>query len=474
MLRRLIASDAAPAWALALLLLAVVGPLVPINSAQPAVRAAQTGALVEQGSVRLDAFRDAVLVDRVELDGHLYSDKAPLQPLLAAPVYAAGRLVGMESAAVPRDRMNLTQWWLRLATSVLPAVGLVLLMHRTARRVAPAGATLATAACAFGTLLLPFASELYAHVLCTFFGFAAWVVLSEGRAAGRLGLRRAVGAGALAGAAVATEYPTALVVLVLAGTFVVAREWRPLVAFAAGGIPFAALLGTYQQLAFGDPFTTSYSLKPDHAAASPAITGLPRPAQLVEVLMGSRGLVLFSPVVAVGLVGLVRLARRAGPHRAHGAVGLLVFAAFWMLQGGWPNPWGGETPGPRYMITALPFLAVGIAQVITLLPVRLRAVVVGWSVLFMLSPLLAFHMVPDGGAVGLSHLDNVRRFGVTPTAWNAVLGPWGWGVWLLGIAAAGLVVAWTVRARPDREATDRGRPASTVAPLPPQVVAAHG
>ena len=162
-------------WALALLLVVVVGPLVQIITAQPAVRLAQSAALVEHRSLQLDPYADTLLVDKVELDGHTYSDKAPLQAFLAAPAYAVGRALGMESAEVPRADGNLELWWVTLWSATLPAAALVVLMHRAARRVAPRGATLATIGMAFGSLLLPFSGELYGHVLCALAAFAAWI-----------------------------------------------------------------------------------------------------------------------------------------------------------------------------------------------------------------------------------------------------------------------------------------------------------
>src|SRR5690606_9543976 len=135
-----------------------------------------TAALVEHRSLQLDAYRDTLLVDRVELGGHVYSDKAPLQAFAAAPVYAAGRALGFESASVNRPRQNLGLWWLTLWCSTIPGAALVVLMHRSARRVAPSGATLATVGMAFGTLLLPFSGELYGHVLSALLVYGSWVV----------------------------------------------------------------------------------------------------------------------------------------------------------------------------------------------------------------------------------------------------------------------------------------------------------
>jgi len=418
-------------WAAALLLVVVVGPLVQIATAQPLVRFAQTAALVEEGSLRLDSYAPTLLVDQVEHDGHVYSDKAPLEAFLAVPVYAVGRAVGMESASVERPEGNLGLWWVTLWMSTLPAAALLVLMAGAARRVAAAGSDLAAGALAFGTLLLPFAGELYGHVLCTVLAYGAWRLIDERRnRAGPL-----LAAGALVGASVATEYPMALVAAILAVAVVVLSGWRALPWFLAGGAPFGIFVAWYHWAAFGDPLTDPYRLKPVHAGASAAVTGAPRPGQAVEVLFGSRGLLLFAPVVLVGLVGLVRQARRGGPARAGAVVGLATFVALWLLQAGWSNPWGGEMPGPRYMIAALPFLAPGVAEV----ALRARALVrvaTAWGVAAMALPLLTVHLVLGDGTTVVAHLDNLRRWGFAPPVSVVALGDAGWVVYGLVILGA--------------------------------------
>lgn len=446
-------------WAAALLLVVVVGPLVQIATAQPLVRFAQTGALVEQRSLVLDDYADTLLVDQVEHDGHTYSDKAPLEAFLAVPVYAAGRAVGMESAAVERPEGNLGLWWVTLWMATLPAAGLLVLMAGAARRIAPAGADLAAIALSFGSLLLPFAGQLYGHVLCTLLAYGSWRLIDE-RSRSTMA---ALAAGALAGASVATEYPMALVAGVLAVAVVVVSGWRRLLWFVAGGTPFAVFVGWYHWAAFGDPLTDPYRLKPAHEGASAAVTGAPRPGQALEVLFGSRGLLLFAPIVGVGLVGLVMLARRGGRARPGAVVGLVVFVALWLLQSGWSNPWGGEMPGPRYMIAALPFLAPGVAEVAT----RARPVVraaLAWGVAAMALPLVTVHLVLGDGTTVLAHLDNIRRWGFSPPISVLALGDVaGWAVYALAVAAAlALVVRSLRRAAPLAPASRAPAPAALV------------
>lgn len=421
-------------------------PFVQNLSAQPQVRYAQTAALVDHRTVELDRYRAVVGIDHVERDGHLYGDKAPLQPILAAPAYAAARMVGAEPATHPRTERNLGAWWVTVWSTVVPLLVVAAMGVTVATRlVGSRAAVLGTLGIVSGTLLLAYGTQLYAHVLAGLLGWACWVVLVRpGHST-----RTALAAGVLGGAAVATEYPMAIVVLVCAGVLVHQRAWKRLVAYVAGGLPFVGLLLGYQWLAYGNPFTVSYNEKPVHDSEA-LVVGAPNPVQLIEVLFGSRGLIVFTPVVAVAIVGLWRLAKHgAGERRLHGVVGLVVFTAFVLLQAGWSNPWGGEAPGPRYVVPALPFLILGLAEIWDragrwhIASIKVIHLVVGWSIFAMATTVLADHLVPAGSSPVAHHLRWMRDHGTVDTLWTMLLGSAGWVVHALTVAAA----IWLVRRR---------------------------
>jgi hypothetical protein len=124
------------------------------------------------------------------------------------------------------------------------------------------------------------------------------------------------------------------------------------------------------------------------------------------------------------------------------------------LQAGWGNPWGGEMPGPRYMIPALPLLAPGLAATWRRDGVLERAALL-WSVAAMSLPLITLHLVPDGGVAGIEHLRNIDRFGVSPTVWTVALGPLGWAVYGAMVVGA----AWLLwREVATRSPTSAGAP----------------
>lgn len=425
------------AVALGLLVLVTLGPFVAEFTAQTAARYSLSAAIVHDGTLRLDAYDDILLPsDQAEHDGHVYSDKPPLQPLLGVAPYATAQLVGAEPATHERIFGNLGAWWVTLWTSTVPAAVLCGLMYDAARRRSPQTAVPAALALSFGTMLLVFSTQMYGHLLSATLGFAAWWMLDRTGA-----LRRPsavstsrplpiVAAGALAGAAVAVEYTLVFVALACLVALVRARP-RSIAGFLAGGAPFAALLAAYNTLVYGTPWANAYSGK-DAFADRPSVVGVPDVRTGFEVLVGSRGLLLLTPVVLVALLGAVQLLRTRGEARdpdlrRWATASLALLSAFWLVQAGWPNPWGGEMPGPRYLVPALPFLVVPLAwtwprwRLVSTAAAAVGAVVMGLGV-------LTVHLVPLGTQVVPHYLDNLDQYGVTPTIFALALGPAGWVV----------------------------------------------
>ena len=177
---------------LVVLALAVVGPFVAGLTAQPASRSRLTAALWDRHTVSLEAYEGVLGVDVVVFDGELRSDKAPLQPLLGTLPYAAYRAVGGEPATVLRRHENLDVWWQTWWASVLPFALLLVLMRRAAARLDEGYAVPVALALGFGTLLLPYSTELYGHVLGALLAFGVRSMLRAAtRRPGRCPRRRA-------------------------------------------------------------------------------------------------------------------------------------------------------------------------------------------------------------------------------------------------------------------------------------------
>lgn len=440
-----------PVAPVVLLFVVVAAPFVEDMTAQAAPRFAFAAAVVDDGTIRLDDYERTLGIDVATVDGHLVSDKAPGQMVWSLPFYAVARSIGAESAATLRVEGNLGLWWIVLWSSLIPTAAILVLMwhHLSTVGVREPTAAVVVAVMGLGTPLLPFATELYGHALAAVLGYAAWLVLRDGATSPR----RAAAAGVLAGAAVTVEYPMVLVAAVLGAVLAARRHWSGVLAFAGAGLAFLPGLLWYHTVAFGGPFETGYSEKPLHEG-SPVVVDVPQIGQLLSALAGRRGLLLFSPVLVIALVGMVRLARRAGPQRIDAIVGLAVFSLFVVMQSGMPDPWGGDNHGPRYALPALPFLAIGLGHAWRSFDTR--RVLAGFSVVCMLLVTAAYSLIAMSDVSVLRHAESLLEDGPEATLFTLALGPAGWLVHL------GLVVAVLVGWR-------RRRAGVTTDPLPASV-----
>ena len=127
-------------------------------------------------------------------------------------------------------------------------------------------------------------------------------------------------------------------------------------------MPPALALGAYDWAAFGSPFHLSYRYvanvyteRQHHGFFG---IGVPTLAGLKDVLVGTRGLLYFSPVLVAAALGLWLLWRRG--TRAEALLAAVVTVVFCLLDAGYFLVYGGGTPGPRFLAPALPFLVLGV------------------------------------------------------------------------------------------------------------------
>lgn len=350
-------------------------------------------ALVEERTTRIDSYQDNT-GDKAYFQGHSYSDKAPGSAFLGVPVYVVMTVLSGAAGSGTPDPPAAVEA-LAFVECGIATVLLVLLLIRFLRpAVGERWALLVSLGYGLGSIALPFATMFFGHAPTAFFLFAAFYVLWQTQAGEHSGRLPAL-AGLLAGLAVLVDVSAMLGVVVLlcyasasaqpAGRRLGKVNWRAPALMVAGAALPAAMLLSYNWVSFGAPFKLGYDSLASGGFASGMGQGIlgvswPSTGALVDLLVGPRGLLRLAPWFALVPVGLLAV-RRRGLRREVLVCGAIV-VAFLAFNAGYYLPFGGWTPGPRFLLPALPFAAVLVA----LAPRALRpltATLIAVAVVFM-------------------------------------------------------------------------------------------
>ena len=294
----------------------------------------------------------------------VYSDKAPGLSIAAVPaIWTLGPLLPRAPAS------NLPAFWplrhlLTLLLVALPAVALAFIIAAAVPDIDSGTRSAMAVIAALATPLWTYGSVFFGHVPAALLVAAAWYsLLGFPGVDSAVDARRASIGGILAGFAIATEYPTVLLVALIFGTLLV-RRTAPLILVSATAGACVGMLPAllYHQLAFGAPWLTGYALKAHgdfQAIHEQGIFGVSKPT--FEALWGvlfsaQRGIFYYCPLLLLAPFGFFRMVKSRG-WRDVGPL-LIAVVMYVIFAAGFVDWTAGWCAAARHLVPILGLLAV--------------------------------------------------------------------------------------------------------------------
>ena len=307
----------------------------PIESGDTRSLARTAASLVTAGDLNLDEYDDVEFPFAREAGGHKVSIYPALPAVMAAPVFLVARFL----YAFDEESTAFTG---KLAAALFTAAAVAVFFLTLSLRHPSVDARWAAVVLALGTSLWSTSQALWQHPAAVLWLCVCLLFLERAQDedvwAGRAGLPL--------GLMVAARHADVVLAAVIA-IAVMIRWPRRLLALAAWGAPGVAFVAIYNALIFGSPWSHGFSGSLGRFSETWGV------GQLGLLVSPAKGLLVFTPVVVVGLVGLF-IARRRHPWMA-GTFGL-AFLAHLVFSGRWREWHGGECFGPRLMTDAVPLL----------------------------------------------------------------------------------------------------------------------
>ena len=333
---------------------------------------------VEEGKLSIDDYfktQGTTTGDLSFANGHYYSDKAIGPAVIGAILYTPLHWFQQTVHQLNQKniKMILTFLVIGIPSAVCGSLMYILCLYLSGNRFR---SYLVTLTIALGTLFLPYSVIFFSHQLTSSLLFSAFVMVffikegSQPRKGGYLFL-----IGLLLGWAVISEFPAALIVLMLILYYLFAihrnkKFWKInsiIWPFLGGLIPITLQL-VYNKLCFGNFFSIGYSNLNNQyfsTSMSSGIMGIHWPDLKVLFYMTLHptvGLFWQSPALLLAFVGAVVLFRQR-QYLAEGILAIVIICSYFVMMSGYYQWWGGYALGPRHIIPVLPYFSILLAFV---------------------------------------------------------------------------------------------------------------
>ena len=290
-------------------------------------------------------------LDYSKKDGNLFSDKPPGFSFLTVPLYVAGDYLYKIGVNLPKeDSFNYggdanAFFLMVIFVIVFNAAGCVKFFDVLRIMFSKKASLITTIIFSFGTLFIVYSYNLFLHsFVASLLVFSVYYLFKGGK--------KLILSGIFLGFAILCEYAIILVAPVFVlYIFSFGNFRKNILNFSIPIVILLGMLGIYNWLAFGSPFTFSYMFstfidtqKFDH----PILQGLN------ELAVSTwRGLFFYNPIFLLSFLGFF-LMRKS--HKKESFLFIFPFLIYLFFFAAYRYLSGGLAYGPRHLVSVLPFL----------------------------------------------------------------------------------------------------------------------
>jgi len=324
------------------------------NNSNTTSRALPIISFFEDGNLSIDKYQELTL-DKAFINGHYYTDKAPLPTFIVLPFFGLLEITGLVQDVNGSFFGPAVYMLGSFICGSLPFVGVLLLAFFAVRKKESGVSPVFLAMMPFyGSFIFVFAGTYFAHILSAFLLLLAYLFLKN---------KKFLFAGLFAGLAFLSEYTIALVFPIWAlQIWFKEKNFHKGFLFGLGTVPSIIFILVYNFIFTGSPFEMLYKyhtfqdLHTNYGFSLPSI-------QSVWGLTFSdyKGLLFYTPflLLAFAIIFRTHNVKAFAQHYLTyiSIVYFLVVASYF----GW---WGGWTYGPRLLFPVVVLLVFeGIVQI---------------------------------------------------------------------------------------------------------------
>lgn len=327
-----------------------------------------TYSLALEHTASIDTFH-ANTMDKAFHNGRYYCDKAPGLSFAAVPVITLANRIFHFRAPDPGNPSQ--AYLLTLLTVALPCALSFVLLFRILKYFtgSDAPAVLITLATALGTICFTYSTQFYGHAFSAALEIGAlYLMMSPVMHDKQPTPPALVLAGFLLGFAAISDYPSAIPAAFIGlFSFTAIRPVKRVTLAAAGAALPIAALAYYNWSIFGSPLAIGYfkEVSPYYSAGmSKGLGGVTAPdavAFFKLLFAPERGLFWGSPFLLMSVPAICFCSSLRGAARTISIGAASAFLCILALNSAYYEPYGGFSPGPRFLAGAIPFLAIPIA-----------------------------------------------------------------------------------------------------------------